>query len=297
MAHVHRTADDPGVTRRLGGVLALTAAYTVAELVGGWWTGSLALLADAGHMMTDNVALSLALLAAHFARRPPDPHRTYGYQRAEILAALINGVALVVICLYIFWEAWARFRQPPEVNYPVMAVIALGGLIVNLVAAWILHAPEQGLNLRGAYLHVLGDLLGSIGVLLAAGMMAAFGWWWADPGASVLIGLIIIVSSVRLVLDSIHVLMEGAPAGTDAEQIRRALAEIPGVRDVHDLHVWSLGGRAPLLTAHLVVEHQTSHAAALRNATEVLEQRFGITHATLQIEPPDFNIVNGLTGS
>lgn len=282
------------VTRRLGGVLVLTLGYTVAEVVGGLLTNSLALLADAGHMMIDNAALALALVAARFARRPPDPARTYGYQRAEILAALANGVLLVVICLFIFWEAWKRLQAPPEVAYGLMGAVAGGGLLVNLIAARILHGHRHGLNIRAAYLHVLGDLLGSLGVLAAAAVMALFGWAWADPVASILIGGIIIVSSVRLVLDSLNVLMEGVPSHLNTEEIRQCLLETAGVGDVHDLHVWSLAGGAPLLTAHLVVDHTVAPATILRVAVRNLRDRFGITHTTLQIEPPDFNIVSNL---
>jgi cobalt-zinc-cadmium efflux system protein len=290
-----RKTADHAQTRRLAGVLALTLAYTVAEVVGGWLSNSLALLADAGHMMTDNAALMLALFAAWFARRPPDPNRTYGYQRAEILAALANGVALVVICLFIFWEAAKRFRSPPEVEYGLMAIVAAGGLAVNLIAAWILHGRHHGLNVRAAYLHVLGDLLGSIGALGAAGLIAAFGWTWADPLASVIIGGIIIFSSTRLVLDSVNVLMEGVPSHLDADEIRRCLLSTPGVVEIHDLHVWSLSGGAPLLTAHLVTDHALRPSDVLKTATRSLRERFGITHATLQLEPPDFNIVSSLS--
>lgn len=271
-------------------MLALTVAYTLAEIVGGIHANSLALLADAGHMVTDDLALGLAVLAGWFASRPPDRGRTYGFQRAEILAALANGVTLVVVCGFIFWEAAERFASPPEVRTGLMAWVAAGGLAVNAVAALLLHRHARGLNARAAYLHVAGDLLGSVGVLLASAAIALFGWRWADPLASVAIGVIVIVGSVRVVLDSIHVLMEGAPQHLDAEEIRRTLAAIPGVNDVHDLHLWSLGGTAPLLTAHLVVDHSVRAHDILRSATAALERRFGIGHVTLQIEPADFNI-------
>lgn len=282
-------------TRPLSWVLALTLAYTLAEVVGGLLSNSLALLADAGHMMTDNLALTLALIAAWFARRPPDPSRTYGYQRVEILAALVNGVALVVVCLFIVWEAWERLLTPRDVDYGLMAAVAAGGLVVNLIAARILHGHHHGLNVRAAYLHVLGDLLGSVGALVAAGLIATFGWVWADPIASVLICIIILVSATRLVLKSLHVLMEGVPEHLDTREVHRCLAETSGVEDVHDLHVWSLAGGAPLLTAHLVVDPSVTPAEVLREAGRALRTRFGITHATLQIDPPDYNIVNGLT--
>jgi len=286
----HGHASTPTL-RRLGWVLALTLVYTVAEVGGGILANSLALLADAGHMLTDNMALALALAAAWFARRPPDPARTYGYQRAEILAALANGVLLVVVCLFLFWEAWERFLSPPAVNAGLMSLVAAGGLGVNIVAALLLRTASRGLNVKAAYLHVIGDLLGSVGALLAAALIRVFGWTWADPVAGFVIGVIVIASSVRLVLESVNVLMEGTPSHVDPREVQSCLLATDGVAGLHDLHVWSLGGGAPLLTAHLVADHSVSHAAVLREATRVLAERFGITHATLQIEPPDYNIV------
>jgi len=276
--------------RRLRWVLVLTVGYTVAEIVGGIASNSLALLADAGHMITDDLALGLAVLAGWFATRPPDRGRTYGYQRAEILAALANGVVLAGVCGLIFWEAIRRFSAPPEIRTGLMAWVATGGLAVNAVAAALLHRHAHGLNARAARLHVLGDLLGSLGVLAASAAIALFGWLWADPVTSIVIGIVVIVGSVRLVLESVHVLMEGAPGHLDAEEIRQMLAALPGVSDVHDLHLWTLGGRVPLLTAHLRVEHSARSHDVLRNATAALKTRFGIEHVTLQIEPDDFNI-------
>jgi len=286
----HDAGDPRAAGRRLTWVLVLTLAYTAAEVIGGLASNSLALLADAGHMATDDLALGLAVLAGWFARRPPDRGRTFGYQRAEILAALANGVVLVVICGFIFWEAIHRFAAPPVVATGLMASVAAGGLGVNLLAAWILHGHTHGLNARAAFLHVLGDLLGSVGALVAAALIALFGWNWADPLASMFIGGVIVFSSARLVLDSVHVLMEGTPAHLDAEEIRRSLRAVAGVADVHDLHLWSLGGSAPLLTAHLVVDLTVRAHDVLRNATAELAAQYGIEHVTLQIEPPDFNI-------
>jgi cobalt-zinc-cadmium efflux system protein len=275
----------------LAWVLVLTVSYAVAELAGGLVSNSLALLADAGHMLGDVLALALALVAAWSARRPPDPARTYGYHRAEILAALFNGVALIAIALFIFLEAWERLGQPPQVALRVMAAVAAGGLAVNLVAAAILHRHQHGMNLRGAYLHVLGDLLGSLGTLAAAGLMAAFGWGWADPAISAAIAAIIVWSAVRLVLDSVNVLMEGAPAHIDTEKVRSCLEDLDGVSGVHDLHLWSLGGTSPLLSAHLVLDHSLPSDRVLRTAVAVLRERFDIRHATLQMEPPDYNVI------
>jgi cobalt-zinc-cadmium efflux system protein len=282
--------DARAAQRRLKWVLALTLAYTAAEVIGGLASNSLALLADAGHMATDDLALGLAVLAGWFASRPPDQGRTFGYQRAEILVALTNGVILVVVCGFIFWEAIHRFVAPPVVATGLMAWVAAGGLVVNVIAARILAGHTRGLNARAAFLHVLGDLLGSIGTLVAAAAIAIGGWRWADPVASIFIGVVIVFSSIRLVLDSVHVLMEGTPAHLDLEAIRRSLRSLSGVADVHDLHLWSLGGSAPLLTAHLVVDLSVRAHDVLRTATAELAARYGIEHVTLQIEPPDFNI-------
>ncbi len=276
--------------RRLILVFGLTLTYTAAEIAGGLASNSLALLADAGHMATDAFALGLAVLAGWIARRPPDPGRTFGYQRAEILAALTNGVILVAVCGSIFWEALHRFSAPPAVSTKLMAWVAAGGLAVNLVSARMLHGHSQGLNARAAFLHVLGDLLGSVGALVAALLMALFGWRLADPLASMFIGAIIIFSSTRLILRSVHVLMEGTPSHLDPEEIRRALRAVSGVADVHDLHLWSLGGKTPLLSAHLVVDLTVRGHDVLRAATSELQLLYGIEHVTLQIEPPDFNI-------
>ena len=284
---VHVEATD---RTRLKWVLALTLTYTAAEIAGGIASNSLALLADAGHMATDDVALGLAVLAGWFARRPPDRGRTFGYQRAEILAALTNGVLLVVVCGFIFWEAVHRLKEPPQVSTGLMAGVAAGGLVVNLIAAAILRGHTHGLNARAAFLHIMGDLLGSVGTLVAAGLIALFGWRMADPLVSIFIGAIIVVSSARLVLDSVHVLMEGTPTHLDPEEIGRSLSGLRGVAGVHDLHLWSLGGSAPLLTAHLVVDLTVKAHDVLRSATLELKSRYGIEHVTLQIEPPDFNI-------
>jgi len=292
VGHAHEHAYDHGhARRRLRWVLALTLAYAGAEVVGGLLSGSLALLADAGHMVTDALALGLALAAAWFAGRPPDPERTYGFRRAEILAALANGVFLVLVCAWIAVEAVERWRRPEPVEAGLMGSVAAGGLLVNLLASFLLHGGRRhGLNVRAAYLHVLGDLLGSVGTLAAAGLIALYGWTWADPAASVGIAALIAVGSVRLVLESIRVLMEAVPSHVDVDEVHRILRETEGVLAVHDLHVWSLGGGSPLLTAHLVVNHGTPSGRVLRAAGTRLSRRFGITHATLQVEPPDFNI-------
>ncbi len=276
-------------------MLGITAAYAFVELIGGWLSNSLALVADAGHMLADIMALSLALVAAWSARRPPDPARTYGYKRVEILAALTNGVALIVIALFIFLEAWERLTRPPEVAAGLMAAVAAGGLAVNVAAARLLHRHRHGLNVRAAYLHVLGDLLGSIGTLLAAGAIGFFGLRWADPVAGLAIGVVIVYGAVRIVLDSLNVLLEAAPAHLRSEEVRSSLVALEGVAEVHDLHLWSLAGDVPLLTAHLVLDGSRPAAGVLRRATALLVERFEIDHATLQLEPPDYNVIQTLT--
>ena len=290
--HVH-TSHDVSSSGRLAWVLALTLAYMVAEVVGGLLSGSLALLADAGHMLTDNLALALALVASRLARRPPDEGRTYGYQRVEILAALANAVLLTVMCVILVWEAMERLRQPLPIEPGLMAAVAAGGLAVNLLAAWILRHRGGNLNVRAAFLHVLGDLLGSVGALAAAGLISWFGWLRADPLASLTICAILLWGAFRLLRETVHVLLEGSPSHLDPREIRAALLEIPGVADVHDLHVWSLG-TTPILTAHLVADHSLPAGRVLRDATVRVHERFGVTHATFQVEPPDFNIVEGL---
>jgi cobalt-zinc-cadmium efflux system protein len=290
--HNHNHSHGSLTTRRLTAVLILTLAYTGAEIVGGLMSNSLALLADAGHMLTDNLALGIALFAAWSARRPPDPSRTYGYQRAEILAALANGIALVMISVYIVWEAWGRFASPPDVRYGLMGSVAVGGLVVNIIGAVILHGGQnQNMNMRAAYLHVLGDLLGSIGAIVAAVCIGLFGWTWTDPLASVVIAGIIVFSSTRLIFQSVNVLMEGTPTHIPIEEVKTCLASLDGVSSVHDLHVWCLSEGTVILTAHLMTDHSVRSALVLRSALSALEKRFGIDHATLQVEPPDFNIL------
>jgi cobalt-zinc-cadmium efflux system protein len=222
-------------------------------------------------------------------------NRTYGYRRVEILAALLNGVALIVIALLIVFEAWDRLHERPEIDVGLMAWVAGGGLVVNLIAVRILHGGHHGLNFRAAYLHVLGDLLGSIGALTAAGLIWRFGWVWADAAASAIICGIIVFSAVRLVFESVNVLLEGAPSGIRTADVVHCLRQTPGVCDVHDLHLWSLGAGHPLLTAHLVMDHSVPADRVLRAATDALETRFGVMHSTLQIEPPDYNIILQLT--
>ncbi|HWN40573.1 MAG TPA: cation diffusion facilitator family transporter [Thermoanaerobaculia bacterium] len=272
--------------RRLALTLALAAVYMLAEAVGGWLTGSLALLADAGHMLSDAAALGLSLFAIWIAQRPPTPRRTWGYHRTEILAALANGATLVAISVWVVVEAVERFRNPPEVDAPVMMAIAVGGLAVNLIGLAILSGGRNdSLNVRGAWLHVLTDALGSVQAIAAGVLIWAYGWLWADPVASILISLLVVYSAWHLLKETVGVLMEGTPAHIDLDEVRNALADLPGVCEVHDLHVWTITSGMEALSAHLVVVEETSTTLLLQQVQSSLHDRFGIHHTTVQIEP------------
>jgi cobalt-zinc-cadmium efflux system protein len=280
----HRAAG--ATRRRLALALGLAAAYLVAEVAGGLLTGSLALLADAGHMGSDVAALSLALFAAWVASHPADDRWTYGRSRAEILAALAQGVALVAVALLIAVEAIERFRSPQPVAGGGVLVIATGGLIVNLAALAILGDGHQhSLNLRGAWLHVLSDALGSVGAMIAGLCVWRFGWLWADPAASIAITALVLVSAWTLIREAVDVLMEAAPRGIDVDGVRRDLGALAEVRSVHDLHVWTLGHGRVALSCHLVVARVEGCELLLTDAYTLLGNRHRIDHATIQIEP------------
>ena len=266
-------------------VLGLTLAFTAVEIVGGILTGSLALLADAVHMLSDNVALALALLAVWLAGRPSTPARSFGYQRAEILAALANGVILVVLAVWIFVEAWGRLMDPPDVLAGWMAVVAAVGLAVNLTAAAILaRAGHDTLNMRAALRHVIADALGSAGVLVAALVILVTGWGYADPLAGALIAVAVLASSWSVLRDSVNILLEAAPEGVDAGELGRKLAQMPGVVEVHDLHVWTITSGFPALSAHVLVERDDDCHARRRELEELLLTEYGIEHTTLQVD-------------
>jgi cobalt-zinc-cadmium efflux system protein len=275
-------------------VLGLTLAFTAVEIVGGLLTGSLALLADAVHMLSDNLALALALFAVWLAGRPSTPERSFGYQRAEILAALANGVILVVLAIWIFIEAWGRLTDPPDVLAGWMAVVAAVGLAVNLVAAAILaRAGHDTLNMRAAFRHVIADAIGSAGVLVAALVILLTGWRYADPLAGALIAVAVLASSWSVLRDSVNILLEGAPKGIDPRDLGRRLAEAPGVVEVHDLHVWTITSGFPSLSAHVLVARDDDCHARRRELEELLLREYGIEHTTLQVEhaaPPVVSI-------
>lgn len=265
--------------------LLLAVGYMVAEAVGGWWSGSLALLADAGHMLSDAAALALSLIAAWIVTREGSSQQTFGFLRVEILAAVVNGVLLIVVSLGIIWEAWERFRDPQPIAAGWMSLIAFGGLIVNLAILRLLHATDHGnLNMRGAWLHALGDTLGSVGVLIAGGL-AALGWESADPCVSLLISLLIIYSSYRLLSDAIAVLLEQSPASIDVAAVRTCLESADGVAGVHCLHVWSLSSSIQSITAHVTLKPDQQVRDTLPALQQRLQDRFAVRHITLQLEP------------
>ncbi len=278
--------------RLLGIVLGLTFVYMIAEIVGGLLANSLALLSDAGHMFTDVAALGLSFLAMRFASRPATTRKTYGFYRIEILAALLNGVTLIALSLFILVEAVARLRAPEEVDGRMLVVVSTGGLAINLIAAWLLaRGQRESLNIRGAFLHVMGDLLGSAAAIGAGLLILWRGWTWADPAFGILISLLIVINAWRLVVDAVNILLEGAPAHIDAGAVEASIREVRGVRDVHDLHIWTITSGRHSLTAHVVIGDPAESYRILREMREMLESRFGLDHTTIQIEDPTFSTV------
>lgn len=265
--------------------MVLTATIALAEAVGGWLTNSLALMSDAGHMLTDVSALVLSLVALWFAGKPADVKKTYGYYRMEILSALANGVLLLGITGFILFEAWERFRAPAPVQLGPMAVVATVGLLANLGALGFLHQTHS-MNVRGAFLHVVGDTLSSVGVLIGAGIMALTGWFVVDPLISVVISVVIVLGALRLVRDAVDVLMEAVPAHVDMAHIKDLMLKVKGVTAVHDLHVWTISSGVYALSAHLVVQDPMvcNNDEILSAVKHDLYDRFGIDHTTIQIE-------------
>lgn len=271
--------------QRLRLALLLTASFMAVEVVGGLWTGSLALLADAAHMLTDAGALVLALIAVWFAERPATPQKTYGYVRLEVLSALANAVVLLVISLYILYEAYQRFLAPPEVLGGPMIAVAIVGLVVNLISMRLLAAgSSESLNVKGAYFEVLADMLGSLGVLIAAGVVLLTGWTLADPIIGAAIGLFIVPRTWILLRQAVHILMEGTPPEIDVSLLERALRVLPGVVAVHDLHVWTISSGADALSCHLVLTDMAQARATLLAARRAVKEEFNISHVTIQTE-------------
>jgi cobalt-zinc-cadmium efflux system protein len=270
--------------RRLTLALAITAAVMVVEFVGGWLAGSLALLADAAHMLADVAALALALVAAWIARRPATPERSFGFLRLEILAALVNGAVLFAIALGIGVEAWRRVHAPEAVNGVLLLGVAAIGFAANVGAAVVLHRGHQhSLNQRGAYLHVLGDLLGSVGALIAGAIVIATGWTLADPLISVLIGLLVLASAWRLVKESLDVLLEATPRHIALSDVHERIVSVPGVESVHDLHLWTVTSGVVAMSGHLVVKNPSDNQPILE-AVQNRMRAMGIHHVTVQVE-------------
>lgn len=287
--HDHGHEHVPTVTadseKRVRLAMLLTAGFMLAEVVGGWLSGSLALLADAGHMLSDSVSLALAWFAFRLGHRAPDRHRTYGYQRFQVLAAFVNGLTLLAIGVGIVIAAIQRLHEPVEVLAGPMLIIAVMGLMVNIGVFAILHRGDQGnLNLHGALLHVLGDLLGSVAAIVASLVIMVTGWNAADPLLSVLAAMLILRGAWQILRRSSHTLLEGTPEGVEVGEIRTALEALDDVESLHDLHLWGLTPQEPLLSLHLVVRDEADHERVLRRASALLRERFGITHATLQLE-------------
>lgn len=281
-AHSHRPASE----QVLLWCVSLTLALALVEAIGGWWAGSLALLSDAAHMLSDATALGLAAFAAWISRRPPSARHSYGLMRAEVVAALINSLFMLLVIAGITWHAIQRLLDPQPVAGGMVILIALAGLAVNLVVAWLLHRGEQTLNTRGAMLHVIGDLLGSVAALLSGLVIWLTGWTPVDPLLSFLICALILLSSLRLLRDVLHVIMEGVPRHLDLHEIGRALAAgHGGVREVHDLHVWTVSSGMVALSAHVVIEDMAHWEAILTDLRTLLHDRYDIEHVTLQPEP------------
>jgi cobalt-zinc-cadmium efflux system protein len=282
-AHAHdASAPRTGTRRALAWALALTGGAAVVEAIGGWWSGSLALLSDAGHMLTDAAALGLALFAVRIARRPPSRRATYGYARAEVLAAFVNALALLALVVFIVVEAVQRLLAPAPVAGGIVLAIAIAGLVVNLAAAWILSRASESLNARGALLHVLSDLLGSVAAIVAGAVIVATGWTPIDPILSIAVSLLILRSTWRLLAQSTGVLMEGVPAHLDYDEIGHALSKVPGIAGVHDLHVWHMSADSIALSAHLALTDGAEWPAILARAQRLLAERYRIEHVTLQ---------------
>ncbi len=268
-------------------VLVLTFAYMLAEAIGGYYTNSLALISDAGHMLTDVAAIALSLLAIRFASRPATSRKTYGFYRLEILAALANGVILLLLAALICREAWERIQRPETVDAWPLIWISIGGLSVNIVSAWLLsRSATENLNIRGALLHVFGDLLGSVAAIVSGIAILWRGWMWADPLISILISLLIIYSAWRLVSDAVNVLLEGTPSHINAAAVEDAIKTVKGVRAVHDLHIWTITSDRHALTAHVVIDDLSEGSRILRELRALLAERFALTHSTIQLEDP-----------
>lgn len=290
MGHDHGHDHTHGANKKILLIsFIIITLYMIVEAIGGFLTNSLALLADAGHMLSDAISLGIALLAFTLGEKAANYSKTYGYKRFEILAAVLNGVTLVVIAVYIFYEAIGRFQNPPEVASTGMLIIACIGLLVNIVVAWIMMRGadvEENLNMRGAYLHVISDMLGSIGAIIAALLIISFGWGWADPLASVIVAALVLRSGYYVTKSGLHILMEGTPENVDVDDVIQTILNTKGIHDVHDLHIWSITSGLNALSCHAVVDDQMTIAESdqlLRQIEHDLEHQ-NIHHMTIQLE-------------
>ncbi len=287
--HNSHHAHKPSGKKRLVLALLITACWFLIELAGGIYANSLALLADAAHMLTDLAALGLSLFALKISTRPATHEKTFGYRRAEILAALANGIFLILISLFIFYESYQRFFSPPEVKSIPMLTVAATGLLANLATAWLLfRSRDENLNLRGAFLHVLGDTLGSIGAILAGVLMMVRQWYLADPIVSIIVGALVLYSSWELVTESVDVLLEGTPRHLKISNILGDLGAMHGVVSVHDLHVWSIASEITAMSCHIVLKTTEDAGRALAAASSLMREKYGIEHTTIQIEFEDW---------
>jgi cobalt-zinc-cadmium efflux system protein len=280
----------PGNQKGMIIALIVTAGIMLLEFFGGLVSGSLALLADSAHMLSDVVAIALSLFAMWFAARPSSPNKTYGFHRFEILAALFNGITLFIIAIFIVKEAYERFQSPANIASGTMMAIAAVGLLANLVSAWALMRQGDvhgNLNVRSAYLHILGDALGSVGVLLAGLLIILFGWNWADPVISVTVSILVLRSAWGVISHTVHILMEGTPASVDTQKVKMTLLDIQGVVNVHDLHIWTITSGLDSLSCHLLIEDEADSQKVLQQAINLMENTFGIGHTTIQVEKSD----------
>lgn len=289
MAHAHHHNHH----KSLKAILGISLAYMVAEIIGGLYSGSLALIADAGHMAIDSLAIALSLFATWIAHRPASPEKTYGYYRAEILAALVNGATLIAICFWIFYEAWERFSNPQPIQGGLMAGVAAGGLVINLISLALLHRHnEDSLNMRGVWLHVLTDTVGSVSAIVAAFLVWKWNWVMADPIISIIIGVLILYGAWKLVAECVHVLLEAVPKEMSITEIRKHIGEVTGVSDVHDLHVWTVASGMPSLSVHVRLKNSADATKVLESITHMLNERHAIEHATVQVETESFKHKN-----
>lgn len=284
-SHSHGHHHHSGNKKALFLSFILIASFMVVEIIGGLITNSLALLSDAGHMLSDAAALGLSFFAMVIGERKATYSKTFGYKRFEIIAAAINGLTLLLISIYILIEAYQRLINPPNVQSMGMMLVSLLGLVVNIVAAFILmRGDKENLNIRSAFLHVIGDLLGSVGAILAAVLIFVFDWKIADPIASIIVAILILVSGWRVTKESVHILMEGSPTQFNMEQIKAELLAIKDVKDVHDLHLWSITSDFPSLSCHIVLSEGGGHDVVLHKAQAILHDQFAIEHTTIQVE-------------